>query len=316
MSVEFVAIGRINIDIVIDTDKLPKSSDHLVGFDGQISFGGSASNFASQSAKLGVKAGLVSCIGDDIYGQIILKELSKIGVDTKTVLVLENQPTGVFMLVRSKSEGSFVVSQPGANKFLNQSILDVDSIGRTRVIHVAGGFQQMATQAVKVATTNGIMFSLDPGRTGHNIDFSQVLPHTDLLFLNRSELKQHFKLDPKRSDLIPFAKTFPGIVIVKQGREGAIATDGFEYYESPVFEVPVKDTLGAGDAFAAGFITAWTRAENIERALHMANAVAALTITEYGAQKGQPSLNQTAGLLKKFDVDISAVLRTFGSKRR
>ncbi|MBD3405942.1 MAG: hypothetical protein GF411_07430 [Candidatus Lokiarchaeota archaeon] len=316
MSVEVIGIGRINIDITIDIEKLPKKSDHIIGHDGQISFGGSAANFVMQLAKLGIKSGLVSCIGDDVYGQIALKEIAKMGIETKSILVLENQPTGVFMLVRSKQNESFVISQPGANRFLNQSILDMDSIIRARVIHVAGGFQQMANQAMKIATTNGIVFSLDPGRTGDRIDFSKVLPHTDLLFLNRSELKQHFKLEPKQSDLISLARSFPGIVIIKLGAEGAIATDGFEYYTSPVFEVPVKDTLGAGDAFAAGFVTAWTRAENIEKALHMANAVAALTITESGAQRGQPSLNQTASLLKKFDVDIGAILRTFGSKRR
>jgi hypothetical protein len=56
------------------------------------------------------------------------------------------------------------------------------------------------------------------------------------------------------------------------GREGAIASDGFEFCTSRAFDVPVADTTGAGDAFAAGFLTSWTRLEKIEQALHLANA--------------------------------------------
>ena len=104
--------------------------------------------------------------------------------------------------------------------------------------------------------------------------------------------------------------------IVKRGKRGAVATDGFEYCTSQVFETPVVDTLGAGDAFAAGFVTAWTRSERIIQALHVGNAVASLTITKRGAQNGQPSLDSTSKLLKKNGVAIESILRTFRKGKR
>jgi sugar/nucleoside kinase (ribokinase family) len=175
---------------------------------------------------------------------------------------------------------------------------------------VAGGFPMMTSRALEIASNNGMIFSFDPGHAADAVDFSKILPGTDLLFANQYELKKYFKINLSEKALKTFAKGFPGMVIVKTGSKGAIATDGFEYHTSDIFEVPVVDTVGAGDAFAAGFLTAWTRSERIEQALHFANAVAALQITKSGAQTG-PTLDQTASLLAKHGVSIEPILRSF-----
>jgi 2-dehydro-3-deoxygluconokinase len=161
-----------------------------------------------------------------------------------------------------------------------------------------------------------MILSLDPGRAGMDLDYDKVLKRTDLLFVNQQELKDYFGINPTESALRNLAKTFPGILVLKMGDKGAIATDGFEYCTSKVFEVPVIDTLGAGDSFAAGFVTAWMRSEKIEQALNVANAVAALTITKTGAQNGQPTLDEAARLLRRHQISIDSVLKTFRKKPR
>jgi ribokinase len=313
---EVVAIGKINMDVVMRVENLPGPNDHVITDEGYISFGGSASNFAAQSARLGVPTGLVSCIGNDVYGQLALKELAQAGVDTSQILVLDQQPTGIFFLAEQRNGNRIVFTEPGANRFLEKHIFDEEAVAKARIIHVAGGFPMMNARALQTATLNGMIFSLDPGRAAGNLDFSKTLSKTDLLFVNEIELKTYFNIPPTEKNLKAFAKTFPGIVIVKKGRKGAVATDGFEYCTSQVFDVKTADTLGAGDAFAAGFVTAWTRSENIEKALHVGNAVAALTITKRGAQSGQPSLKEASKLLKDNGVAIDSILRTFGERKR
>ncbi len=313
---EFVSIGRINLDISMHVKELPKRNDHVISDEGQITFGGSAANFATQSTRLGIKTTLFSCIGDDLYGQLCLKEMAKIGVDISGVFVLENQATGIFIYIHDEQNNQLVVAKPGANRFLEKRIFEEENVVEAKVIHIAGSFPMMIERASETATTNGIVLSLDPGRTAEKLDFQKILPHTDLLFINRQELKDYFKIEPIESELREFAKTFPGIVIVKIGKDGAIATDGFEYCTSGVFEVPVKNTLGAGDAFAAGFITAWTRSEKIIQALNFANAVAALTIMHDGAQIGQPDIDQTVKLLRDHNISIDEILKTFKPRSR
>ncbi|NHJ12085.1 MAG: carbohydrate kinase family protein [Candidatus Thorarchaeota archaeon] len=316
MANEVVAIGKINMDVVMRVENLPGPNDHVTTDEGYISFGGSASNFATQSARLGVPTGLVSCIGNDVYGQLALKELAQAGVDTSQVLVLDQQPTGIFFLAEQRNGNRIVFTEPGANRFLEKHIFDEEAVAKAKIIHVAGGFPMMNARALQTATLNGMIFSLDPGRAAGNLDFSKTLSKTDLLFVNEIELKTYFNIPPTEKNLKAFAKTFPGIVIVKRGRKGAVATDGFEYCTSQVFDVKTVDTLGAGDAFAAGFVTAWTRSENIEKALHVGNAVAALTITKQGAQSGQPTLKEASKLLKDNGVAIDSILRTFGERKR
>lgn len=298
-------------------DALPKKSDHVISDEGHISFGGSAANFATQTTRLGVKTTLVSCVGDDVYGQLAIKEMSKIGVDTNCILVLENQSTGLFIYVHDDANEHMVVAKPGANKFLEKRLFEEDNLIDAQVIHLAGSFPMMIDRASDLATTHGMILSLDPGRAAEHLQFERILRHTDLLFINEEELEKYFKIKAEETALRKFAKTFPGIVVLKIGDKGAIATDGFEYCTSHIFEVPVVDVLGAGDSFAAGFITAWIRSERIEQALNMANATAALTITKRGAQNGQPTLDETARLLRKHDISIDAVLKTFktGKKR-
>jgi ribokinase len=313
---EFVSIGRTNIDIDLLVDRLPKENDHIMCDEGHVSLGGSAANFATQATKLGVKSTLVSCVGDDVYGELIIKELGKVGVDTSCILTLDKHDTGLFIYAHNPQGNQSIIAKPGANKFLEKRVFEEENMADAKVIHVAGSFPMMIEQASELTTSYGMVLSLDPGRAAENLDFNRVLRNTDLLFLNKQELKNYFKLEPTEKDLKTFAKTFPGIVIVKMGEKGAIATDGFEYCTSRVFEVPVKDPLGAGDSFAAGFLTAWTRSERIPQALNLANASAALTIKEMGAQNGQPSLDEVARLLRKHNISIDPILKTFKSRSK
>ena len=297
-------------------DRLPKKNDHIMCDEGHVSLGGSAANFATQASRLGIKTTLVSCVGDDVYGELIIKELVKTGVDTSCILALDKHETGIFFYAHDPQNDQIVIAKPGANKFLEKRVFEEENMADAQVIHVAGAFPMMIDQASALATTHGMVLSLDPGRAASTLDFDKVLKQADLLFLNTQELKDYFKLEPTESALRKFAKTFPGVVILKMGKKGAIATDGFEYCTSQVFEVPVKDPMGAGDSFAAGFITAWTRSERIPQALNVANASAALTIKQKGAQIGQPTLEEVARLLRKHNISIDSILKTFKPRQR
>jgi sugar/nucleoside kinase (ribokinase family) len=297
-------------------DKLPRRNEHIMCDVGYVSLGGSAANFATQATKIGVKTTLISCVGDDAYGELVIKELSKVGVDTSKILVLEKHDTGIFFHARDPQDDTIVVAKPGANKFLEKRVIEDDNIAEAKGIHVAGSFPRMIDRASEITSSNGMVLSLDPGRAAQRLDFNKILRQTDLLFLNVSELKEYFNLEPTEKALRNFAKSFPGIVIVKMGEKGAVATDGFEYCSSQVFEVAVKDTLGAGDSFAAGFITAWTRSEKIPQALNFANAAAALTIKQEGAQQGQPSLDEISKLLRSHNISIDSILKTYKKRSR
>lgn len=313
---EVISIGRVNVDVDMRLKQFPKENDHMISERGQIFFGGSASNFAAQCTRLGIKTTLVSCIGNDDYGQLALKNLTKIGVDTSCILTLDNQRTGIFVIAHDEQGKRMIIVEPGANQFLDRRIFEEETVTEAHLIHVAGAFPMMIDRALEMCRINGMILSLDPGRAAKNLDYDRILRNTDLLFVNQFELEDYFGIQAKKSELMSFAKTFPGVLILKRGKSGATATDGFEYFTSKIFEVDVADTMGAGDAFAAGFVTGWMRTDRIQPALNLANAVAALTITQYGAQNGQPNLDEAARLLRDYNVSIDAILKTFKKPQR
>ncbi|MGQ4911001.1 MAG: carbohydrate kinase family protein [Candidatus Thorarchaeota archaeon] len=308
---EVVAIGRVNIDVDMQVKNISSSDEHIVSERGRIFFGGSASNFASQCAKLGVKSSLIGCVGHDEYGQLALKELAKAGVDTSCVLTLDDLPTGIFVIIQDSQGKRNIIVEPGANRFLDRRLIEEDSVVDAHVIHVAGAFPMMIDRAVEITSSNGMILSLDPGRAASDLNYDRFLRYVDLLFVNQFELENYFGVEVKKAELMKFAKTFPGVLVVKMGKNGAIATDGFEYNSSRIFEVDVVDTMGAGDAFAAGFVSAWMRTDRIDQSLNFANAVAGLAITQMGAQNGQPSLEEVEALLREHGVSVDSILRTF-----
>ncbi len=315
MSTEVLSIGRINVDVILRVERLPTNQQHLICREGYISPGGSAANFAAQSARLGVRTGLLACAGDDLQGYAILEHLAKSGVDIQQVLVLDRQPTGIFTYIYEHGGDNIVIVEPGANKYLEKQIIDERTIASNNVIHVAGVFPRIAKTVAEIAAVNGIVFSFDPGRAASADYLQSIVPRTDLLFLNENELRQYFGIEVAENELKRIAREFPGILIVKRGKEGAVATDGFDYVVSRAFDVQVMDTFGAGDAFAAGFVTAWSRKECLECALNVANAVAALKITQRGAQTGQPTLDELERFLTKQGISIREIANSLRARQ-
>jgi 2-dehydro-3-deoxygluconokinase len=81
----------------------------------------------------------------------------------------------------------------------------------------------------------------------------------------------------------------PGLVVIKRGARGAVGIDGGTRVEVPAFRVPEVDTVGAGDAFAAGLLSALLRDRPLDRALREASAVAALCVAAPGDTDGLPT---------------------------
>ncbi|MFW9806084.1 MAG: carbohydrate kinase family protein, partial [Candidatus Thorarchaeota archaeon] len=168
---DVIAIGRINVDVDMKVEKLPSVNEHVISERGRITLGGSAANFASQSARLGVKTTLVSCVGDDAYGQLALKEVAQSGIDTSCLLVLENQSTGIFVYTHDSKGGRIVVSEPGANRFLEKRVLEEEKIIDAQLVHIAGSFPKLMEGVAELTTSYGMILSLDPGRAGMELNY-------------------------------------------------------------------------------------------------------------------------------------------------
>lgn len=268
-----ICAGHVNWDVTLRVDDLPPVDGEATISDQRQSGGGSASNVAVVLSGLGVSTRLLGSVGDDEHGRLARRELAGVGVDT-TLVEAPDAATSVKYLVVADDGEVMVFGNDGANESFAPSDLPEGELASADHLHLTGQGPETAAAFARLASDVGTPVSFDPGRRLGDRTYEETLASVDLVFLNEREGKL-----AARADLLDDVST----VVVKRGAGGAeLRADG-ETVTHPGFDVDPVDTTGAGDAFAAGFITG--RFEGSEEyALSVGNACGALAARQTGAR--------------------------------
>jgi ribokinase len=214
--------------------------------------GGSGASVAAWLAHAGVPVALIGRAGRDACAEIALRGLD--GVDVR-VARDEERPTGTCVVLVAPGGERTMLPDAGANDALAVEDLPADVLAGAEVLHVAGytllrpGSRPAALAALEMARDAGLRVSIDPSSAAPlraDPGFLARVRPVDLLLPNELERAALGALDGVRE------------VVVTLGAGGARWTDGTA--RASVAAVPldgVRDTTGAGDAFAAGFLSAW-----------------------------------------------------------
>jgi len=254
--------------------------------------GGSAANVAVNSTKLGLKTGMIGKVGFDDYGWFVVQNFRNCGVDTDHILVDFKNPTGVsLILVNREGIPEFIQMIGASDPILPQEIRE-DYIQKAHHLHMSGMNPEALLHASKIARESGVTVSLDSGRKKSELGLSKLKPilkNADILIINRHEAKVMLGLEDN-TKILDVAKNLRKKIgkdktyIIKGGKESILAySPNGDFLVSP-FKVTVKDTIGAGDAFDAGFLTAILRGKTLKDAVMYGNACGSLKCTEEGAQ--------------------------------
>jgi len=244
-----ISAGHINWDVTIHVDELP-------GPDGETrielleqSGGGSAANVAVGLVGLGGQSVVYGSVGGDESGALALRELASAGVDPGQVLVDADEPTSVKYAIVDGGGELLMLANDGANESFTAAELDRDTLSAADHLHLTGQQPGTAAALATAAGEAGTTRSFDPGRRVGDREFEAALHATDLLFLNAPEadaIADSTDIDPWEPD--------DRVVAIKLGDEGATIRTPHGDVSHPGFEVDPIDTVGAGDAFAAGFL--------------------------------------------------------------
>lgn len=297
---EVLVVGDANPDLVLVGDVVPRfgQAEQLLER-ADLVIGGSASIAAHGLARLGRRVALAAAVGDDVLGRQLLERLAAAGVDTSTVLVRTELPTGL-TVVLSRAEDRAILTLTGAIPSLTGAeVTDVATrlaAAGLRHVHVASYFLQPGLAAelplvLKGLRALGLSTSLDtnddPAGRWEGVD--DLLPHLDLLLPNRAEaVALGGDPDPQRA-AARLAAAGP-VVVVKDAERGAFAVtpDGV-VVEEPGTPVAPVDTTGAGDTFDAAFLAARLDGADLAAALRAAVAAGALCVGRAGGTAGQPT---------------------------
>ena len=296
--IEVVGFGAMNLDLVYQVERMVADGEAMV--EGQAAFpGGSAANTIYGLARLGVQAGFVGVVGDDDAGRMLLRDFEGVGVDTSRVVVKRGVASGSVLCLTDRLGQRALYVMPGANSLLHREDLALDYFNQARMVHLSPfvATEQFDLQKQVVANLSpSVRVSFAPGAlyAARGLEaLAPILARTEVLFLNREELGQ-LTGDDLAGGARRCLERGCRVAVVTMGGEGIachIAEKGSEYTIEARQGIgePMADTIGAGDAFAAGFIYGLLQDKPLEECGRLGDLVARFSIARLGARAGLPS---------------------------
>ena len=288
-----VVLGDVMVDVVT-----AMSGPLAVGSDTPSTVtlrgGGSGANVASWlGAGVGRPVVFVGAVGDDVAGRTSVEQLEGCGVVPR-VAVAEGRSTGTCVVLVTPDGERSMLPDAGANDGLRPEHLPVDEFRPGRHLHVTGysllrpGSRAAAIAAVDLATERRMTISLDPSSEALVLAAGVETvrgwcARSGVVLANEDEARLLTGERDLRRSAAALAELVPEAV-VKAGAAGAVWQGGFVSASAPARAVEVVDTVGAGDAFAAGFLASWLTHPEPETALAEGNRLAAECVTRVGGR--------------------------------
>jgi 2-dehydro-3-deoxygluconokinase len=253
--------------------------------------GGAESNVACHLAGLGLRSRWVSALGDDAFGRTVLDSVGPAGVDVTAVEVDPSRPTGLYVK-EANAAGSPVryYRQGSAASAMAPDLLDRLDLDRVELIHISGITAALSADCLALSRAVlklpiRVSFDLNwrPALGQDPVVLRELADTADIVFVGDDEAEAVWGTGDPRAirGLLPS----PEAVVVKHGSRGATLLTEHETVFEPALKVEVVEPVGAGDAFAAGFLAGTLAGEPPAKRLRRGHLVAAgvlLTVEDIG----------------------------------
>ena len=267
---------------------------------------GNAANAAVSFARLGLKSGLISNVGGDMFGRDIIRSLHDKGVDSRFVIINPNKISNYHYVLWYKEERTILIKheeydyhwprfrETDIPKWIYFSSISKNALEKYHDL-VADWLQD--NPSVKFAFQPGT-FQIEAGAE----KLVELYKRTEILILNREEavVVSGGNYDDVGGLIDALHALGPKNVIVTDGPAGAYASDGKERFKMPPYPDPAPpfERTGAGDAFASTLVAAIIKGNTLEGALQWAPINSMNVVQHTGAQEGLLNEKELAELLK------------------
>jgi sugar/nucleoside kinase (ribokinase family) len=321
---DVLAIGNAIVDVITDADDeflarqgMHKGAMRLIDEaeaerlyaamgPGRELSGGSAANTAAGIAALGGRAGFIGQLADDQLGEIFRHDIHSLGVDYATPAKSDIGATARCLILVTPDAQRTMNTFLGAAQMLGPEAVDPADVAAAEIVYLEGylwdpaaprAAMYKAMDAARAAGTK-VAFTLSDSFVveRHRADLLQLLDERriDILFGNEAEIMQLAGSGDFDGAVDAVAPSVPTLVVTRS-EQGAVARRGGE--SAAVSAEPIRalvDTTGAGDLFAAGFLTGTARGLSLEQSLRLGAIAAAEVIQHYGARP-EANLRALAG---------------------
>jgi 2-dehydro-3-deoxygluconokinase len=278
----------------------------------ELKIGGAESNLAIALSRLGLSAGWVSYLGDDEPGQLVLDRVRAEGVNTSQVRRLREHPTGLYLREQvGTGVRVYYYRRGSAASTMPPEAFDPGYLSGAKFLHLTGITPALSEDcrafvlwAAREARASGVRVSFDVNYRSKLWDakeargfVEEILPELYLLFAGDEETRALWGRDDEGL-VRDLAREGPEEVVLKRSKAGSLALVEGEILEHPAFSVTEVDPVGAGDAFAAGYLAGYVWDLPAAERLRVANAMGAMSVATLGDYEGLPDEGELRAFLE------------------
>jgi sugar/nucleoside kinase (ribokinase family) len=291
--------GELNLDLILyGLPEQLQPERELLADRMMLTLGASSAIVAHNLSALGSRVGFQSRIGDDPLGALALERLQQGGVDTSLVRHAPGAITTGLTVILHHQSWRNILTYAGTIAELRFEDLDLDYLSDSRHFHLSSYYLQRALrpkigELFQLLKSKGLTISIDTNDDPEDLwegNLKDVLQYVDVFLPNEREACKAAGTDDLESAIRKLSELVP-LLVVKMGRQGAIAQRDSERFTSPAKLVDAVDPVGAGDSFDAGFLHEYVRGADIPACLAGGNLAGALSTTRPG---GTEAFRETA----------------------
>jgi 5-dehydro-2-deoxygluconokinase len=318
-NLDVITIGRSSVDLY--GAQVGGRLEDMVSFNKYI--GGSPTNMAAGTARLGLKSSVITRVGDEHMGRFIIEQLQREGVDTRGVVTDKERLTALVLLgIRDETQFPLIFYRENcADMALCEDDIDPAFIAESGCVTVTGTHlshpktEAAVLKALNLARENGARTALDIdyrpnlwGLAGHGDGEERFIESEAVTAKLQSTLhlfdvivgtEEEFHIAGGSTDTLEALQAVRrcsgAMLVCKRGPMGASAFDGDippsldDGVTGPGFPIEVFNVLGAGDGFMSGILRGWLTDQSWETTLTWANACGAFAVSRHGCAPAYPS---------------------------
>lgn len=321
---DVVCIGRSSIDLY--SDDIGKPFEKISSFSAYV--GGCPTNISVGTRRLGLRSALLTGVGDDPVGDFIVNFLEEENVDTSLVATKKGRRSSAVILGIEPPDKFPLVFYRDNCADINLTIDDINEIPfeKTKAILISGtGFSKEPSHsatlhAAERAASEGVKVILDvdyrpdqwPDLQTFGTTIRSVLEYVDIIIGTSEEIKaaaftgkgsarvtdsqvSNYEVEADQDEAVELLLSRgPEVMVLKSGADGSYIykKNGAEAEHAEGFPVEVKNVLGAGDAFASGFIYGFIQGWDWHKCARLGNACGAILVTRHGCANFMPAMDE------------------------
>jgi len=287
-------MGIVPLDFLVTIPEFPERGGKVDATDLCIQGGGPVPNVMVGLSRLGFRTAVIAAVGDDMAGQISIRELEADGVGTDFIIRKKRPSATAFGFVEENSGQRTIALHRKIG--IGPRDLKLPRYPVTRLIHLDGRDLEANMKLARWGKKHGSIITFDIGSVRN--DVSPILPLIDHLVVADAFAFPFTGTRDIKKAIHGLAGVCPGTVVITQGTKGSTGFEDGRFYRQKAYRVDALDTTGAGDAFHVGYFYGLLKGQDIRDRLRLGSAVAALKCTRPGARGGMPTRSRLSRFLK------------------